>query len=191
MDDSAQQLAPWWFSGTIGLVGVVVGLLLKMLFDWLSSRAARQREDRLRFIQDKRVAYAELLAACTEAADIEHENRLLAKRKREFDSKTPTDEDVDDYNRELDNIDARRTRAYQSLNSVSAVVDLIGPDDVVEAAGLYISRCHHPHLLPKRVDAEAAYVDAVRRDLGYGPTSHLRSFEYEPLIKADDQDSGV
>jgi hypothetical protein len=191
MGESAQQLAPWWFSGTIGLIGVIVGLLLKSAFDWFSTRARNQREDRLRFIADKRVAYADLLAACTEVADVEHEYRLLAKQNRQLDTAQPSDEEADRHNREVDANISRRTAAYQALNSAAAIVELIGPEEVVRAANVLISRAHHPHLLPRRVEAEAAYVDAVRTDLGYEHTSHLAGVEYEPMIGADHPDSGV
>ena len=63
---STSQDAPWWFAGTIGLAGIVVGIIIKSVIDAQATRARNRREDELRFVQDKRVAYSELLAACGE-----------------------------------------------------------------------------------------------------------------------------
>jgi hypothetical protein len=48
----------------------------------------------------------------------------------------------------------------------------------------------HVHAAPQ-IEAERAYVDAVRGDLGYRPTSHLPFTVFEDYIEFDDARSGV
>ena len=91
----------------------------------------------------------------------------------------------------MDSNRARRTLAYQRVNSASSVVELLAPDPVVEAAGVLVSRCHHPHLLERRVEAESSYTDSVRKDLGYPATSQLPGFEYEDYIDFSGPDIGL
>jgi hypothetical protein len=194
---STTQDAPWWFAGTVGLAGIVVGVIIKSVIDARATRARNRREDELRFIQDKRVAYSDLLAACGEVADVEHEGRELAARRaasdarvaQEFEAGRPAR--VDDYDDRLEGLESRRTGAYRELNRVAAIVDLIGPEPVSAAANAFVSRAHHPHHLARRVEAEAAYIDAARHDLGYPPTSHLLPNPYEDYIPFDHPDSGL
>lgn len=189
---TAEDSAPWWFSGVVGLAGVIGGVLIKWIIDMISANRTNAREDRLRFIQDKRVAYASLLTACAEIADVFHESRRLTLKGRILDNEIDrVPEDIDEYNAELDKNAQRRDDAYQELNRAYSVVELIAPEDVVSAANLFVSRSHHPHNLDRRLSAEKAFVDAVREDLGYGRTSHLPSFEYEEIIGADHPDSGL
>lgn len=184
--------APWWFAGTVGVAGVLAGLLIKWRIDAASTRERDEREDRLRFIQDKRVAYADLLAACTEVADAEHDHRLLRARGRRLDADpASTDDDVDDYNAAVETVENRRTPGYQAVTRAHAVVEMLGPEPVVQAADILVSRCHHPHLLESRIDAERAYVDAVRADLGYSSTSHLPFTVFEDYVEYDDPRSGI
>lgn len=191
------QNAPWWFAGTIGLAGIVVGVIIKSAIDERATRARNRREDALRFIQDKRLAYSDLLAACGEVADVEHESRELAARQAASDDRVAKElaagrsARVDDYDDELEDLDRRRTDAYRELNRVAAIVDLIGPEPVSAAANTFVSRAHHPHHLARRLEAEAAYIDAARRDLGYPPTSHLLPNPYEDYIPFDHPDSGL
>lgn len=194
---STTQDAPWWFAGTIGLAGIVVGVIIKSVIDARATRARNHREDEFRFIQDKRVAYSDLLAACGEVADVEHESRELAARRAASDARVAQElaagrpARVDDYEDSLEGLERRRTDAHRELNRVAAIVDLIGPEPVSAAANAFVSRAHHPHLLARRVEAEAAYVDAARRDLGYPPTSHLLPNPYEDYIPFDHPDSGL
>jgi hypothetical protein len=191
VEQAAGHAAPWWFSGTIGLVGVVVGLALKWLIDALATQSSRRREDDLRFVDDKRAAYADLLAACNAVADWAHDQRLHEARGKELDNRPSTGEEEDAYAAEIDSLSTRRSTAFAEVNRAAAIVDLIGPEKVVLAASLLLSRSHHPHLMPIRVEAESAFVDAAREDLGYPATSHLRSFAYEDFIPADHPESGV
>ena len=193
---STSQDAPWWFAGTIGLAGIVVGVIIKSAIDARATRARNRREDELRFVQDKRVAYSGLLAACGEVADLEHDARELAARTAASDATVARDlaagrpSRLDDYDSELDHLESRRLDAYRELNRVGAIVDLIGPEAVSAAANAFVSRAHHPHLLARRVEAEAAYVDAARHDLGYPPIGHLLPNPYEDYIPFDHPDSG-
>lgn len=183
---------PWWFASAIGIAGILLGLLFKWGTDALQTRNRDRRDDKLRFIQDKRVAYADLLAACTDVADAENDHRLLcATGRRLDDSDSTTDEDIADYNSVRERLVARRTKAYRAVTQSSSIVDLIAPADVVSAADLLLARCHHPHLYQPRVDAERAYVEAVRSDLGYPTTSRLPYITYEPFIEYDDPQSGI
>src|SRR4051794_13380205 len=90
---------PWWFASAIGVVGILLGLLIKWAIDALNTRRRDRREDKLRFIQDKREAYADLLAAFSEVADVEHDHRLLSAAGRRIDDSASTDDqDFADYN---------------------------------------------------------------------------------------------
>ena len=183
---------PWWFASAVGVSGVLLGLVIKWGIDVVNTRSRDRREDKLRFIQDKRVSYADLLAACTEVADAEHENRLVAARGRRIDDSTvPDSDDVDEYNEDREHVEAKRAMAYRAVTQAAAIVELIAPPTVVSAADLLAARCHHPHLYGPRLEAERAYVEAVRRDLGYSPTSHLPYVTYEPYIEYDDPRSEV
>jgi hypothetical protein len=72
------------------------------------SRGRNQREDRLRFVQDKRVAYADLLAAAGEVADVEHEGRQLVLEGRQLDAKArAADEEIAAFNAKDDAHTAR------------------------------------------------------------------------------------
>lgn len=186
------HIAPWWFSGSIGLVGVIAGLLLKWAIDALTSRGRNQREDQFRFVHDKRVAYADLLAAAGEVADIEHEGRQLVLEVRQLDANSrSSNEDIDAFNAKNDAHTARRERAYSELHRAASIVELIGPKPVVSTAHVLISRAHHPHMLSSRGEANAAYVDAARADLGHGPVGDLPDYEYEPPLEADSPESGL
>ena len=98
---------------------------------------------------------------------------------------------IDDYDDALEIIETRRLDAYRELNRVAAIVDLIGPEPVSAAANAFVSRAHHPHYLARRVEAEAAYIDAARHDLGYPPIRHLLPSPYEDFIPFDHPDSGL
>jgi hypothetical protein len=188
----AVDKGPWWFGGTIGIGGILLGLLIKWAVDAVHTRSRDRRDDKLRFIQDKRVAYADLLAACTEVADAEHDYRLLLARARRLDDSGPwDDEDIAEYNSDRERLMAGRRDAYLAVNRSASIVEMIAPELVVSTANLLAARCHHPHLYQPRVDAELAYVDAVRSDLGFAPTGHLPYVVYEKYIEYDSPDSGV
>lgn len=134
--------APWWDPGTIGMAGVIAGLLIKWAIDLTTARSRDRRDDRLRFIQDKRVAYADLLTACTEVAKVEHEYRLLLARAGRLDANGawPTGE-VDEYNADRQRLNKGRTAAYQALTNAHSVVEMVGPEGVVQCADLMVARC--------------------------------------------------
>ncbi|MEV5001230.1 hypothetical protein [Nocardioides sp. LML1-1-1.1] len=189
---SSADKGPWWFAGAVGLAGILLGLLIKTVVEVFRQRSRDRRDDRLRFIQDKRVAYADFLAACTEVADIEHENRLLAARRRRLDDADSwDDEDVREYNADRERIRGRQDEGYVAVTRAHSVLELIAPRDVVAAADLVQSRCHHPHLFPSRVAAERAYIAAVRSELGYPSTNDLPYTTAEPYIDYDSADSGI
>lgn len=184
--------APYWFAAVLGVTGVVLGVLVKALIDALAARFQNKREDRLRFVADKRAAYAEFVAACTDLADVEHRHREHAIKGRKIDARIDvTDAEIDEYNNEIEaNRNARRG-AYRELNRTVAIIEMVAPKNVVEAAAIYASRAHHPHLLERRADAEAAFIDAARSDLGQEGIGNLPSYEYEDFIEADHPESGV
>lgn len=189
---SANDKGPWWFASAVGIAGVLLGLLIKWLADALHTRSRDAREDRLRFIQDKRVAFSDLLAACTEVADAEHDHRLLLARSRRLDDAHGwDDEEISDFNTDRERAMDRRADAYRAVTHSVAIVELIAPPSVVSAADLLVARCHHPHLYQPRVDAERAYVDAVRTELSYPTTRDLPYVTYEPYIEYDSPDSGI
>lgn len=189
---SVADKGPWWFASAAGIAGILVGLLVKWGVDALNTRSRDAREDRLRFIQDKRVAYSDLLAACTEVADAEHDHRLLLARSRRLDDGDGWDnEEIDNYNADRNRAMARREDAYRAVSRAAAIVELIAPPNVVSAADLLVARCHHPHLYQLRVDAERSFVDAVRTEWSYPTTRDLAYVTYEPYIEYDSPDSGV
>lgn len=183
---------PYWFAAVLGIAGVVLGVLIKALIDSLTARSRNMREDRLRFVADKRAAYAEFVAACTDLADVEHRHRQQTIRGREIDARTDvTDVELDVYNNEIEaNQDARR-EAYRELNRTVAIIEMVAPKNVVEAAAIYASRAHHPHLLERRTEAESAFIDSARADLGQEGIGNLPSYGYEDYIEADHPDSGI
>lgn len=183
---------PYWFAGVLGVAGVVLGVLIKAVVDALTARSRNMREDRLRFVADKRAAYAEFVAACTDLADVEHRHREQTIRGREIDARTNvTDSEVDEYNDEIEANHNARRQAYREVNRTVAIIEMVAPKNVVEAAAIYASRAHHPHLLERRTDAEAAFIDAARFDLGQEGIGSLPSYEYEEYIEAGHPDSGV
>lgn len=183
---------PWWFSGAVGVAGVVGGILIKWLIDLIGAKRISAREDKLRFIYDKRVAYADLLTACSELADVFHESRRLTLEGRILDAKPHrAREEIEEYNSDIDKNSERRENAYQELNRAASVVELVAPENVVAAARLFVSRATHPHNLDRRRSAEVDYIDAVRADLGYGAISHAPAYNYEETIEADHPDSGL
>ena len=185
-------MAPWWFSGVIGLAGILLGIGTKWLIDTIALRSARAREDRLRFTADKRAAYAEFLAATYSLADAEHDGRQLTLDKRYLDNTPDADKSlVDDYDDRLARYLTQREDSYGKVNETMAIVDLIAPMKVVESAGLLLSRAAHPHLLQTRLHAEAAFVRAARADLGLKVEADAKAHRYEPYIGADDPRSGV
>lgn len=189
---AATDKGPWWFASGVGIAGVLVGLSIKWLADVLHTRGRDARDDRLRFIQDKRVAYSDFLAACTDVADAEHDHRLLLARARRLDDSNGwDDEEIADYNADRGRVMDRRTDAYRAVTRSVAIVELIAPPTVVSAADLFAARCHHPHLYGPRVEAERSYVDAVRTELSYPTTGHLAYTTYEPYIEYDSPDSGI
>lgn len=70
-------------------------------------------------------------------------------------------------------------------------MDLVAPPVVVEAAALYQSRTHHPHLLPERVEAESRFIDLPRAEFGYPPIGGIQGFTYEDYIPWEDPRSTV
>ena len=189
---SVDGKGPWWFASAAGIAGVLVGLLVKWLVDARHTRSRDAREDQLRFIQDKRVAYSDLLAACTEVADAEHDHRLLLARARRLDDADGwDDEEIKGYNADRERAMDRRTDAYRAVTRAVATVELIAPPSVVSAADLLVARCHHPHLYKPRVDAERSYVDAVRTEWKFQTTRDLAYVTYEPYIEYDSPNSGI
>lgn len=174
-----------------------MGVIIKSVIDARATRVHNRREDELRFIQDKRIAYSGVLAACGDVADVEHDAREVAAQKASSEARVVEElaagrsSRLDDYDEALDHLESRRRDAYRELNRVVAIVDLIGPKPVSAAANVFVSRAHHPHLLARRVEAEAAYVDAARHDLGYPPIGHLPPNPYEDYIPFDHPDSGL
>lgn len=184
--------APYWFAAVLGVAGVVLGVLIKALIDALAARSRNKRQDRLRFVADKRAAYAEFVAACTDLADIEHRHREHAIKGREIDARTDVaDAEIDEYNNEIEANRVARREAYREVNRTVAIIEMVAPKRVVEAAAIYASRAHHPHLLARRADAEAAFIDAARSDLGQEGIGNLPSYVYEDFIEADHPESGV
>lgn len=183
---------PWWATSTIALVSVLLGIGIKWAADAFHTRGRDRRENKLRFIQDKRVAYADFLAACEQVADGEHDHRLLlAKGRLMDDSGSDDDADIDDFNADRERLVARRDEAYLAVTRAHSIVQLIAPAPVVATADLLAARSHHPHLYGPRIAAEREYVDAARADLGYSSTSHLSYINYESYIEYDDPRSGV
>lgn len=188
----AVSQAPYWLAAAFGAVGVVLGVVLKGVIDALTSRSRNRREDRLRFVADKREAYAALLAACYDLADVEHESRLLEVRGRRLDEQRLTyDSDLDALDADVASNEAAKEAASREVNRACAVVDVLAPAHVVQAVSLLVSRSQHPHLLPRRVEAQNAFVDAARSDLGYAPVGHLPLIPYEDYIGVDHPDSGI
>jgi hypothetical protein len=186
------EQAPYWVAAAFGVVGVVLGVALKGVIDALTSRSRNRREDRLRFVADKREAYADLLAACYDLADAEHDSRLLELRGRQLDAQRLTyQSDLDAFGAEVDMNDAAKATAFGEVNRATAIVDVLAPAKVVEAAALLVSRSQHPHLLPRRVEAQNGYIDAVRADLGYAAIGHLSGIPFEDYIGIDHPDSGI
>lgn len=184
--------APYWFAAVLGVAGVVLGVLIKALIDALTARSRKKREDRLRFVADKRAAYAGFVAACTDLADVEHRHREHTIKGREIDARTDvTDVEIDEYNDEVETNQHARQEAYREVNRTVAIIEMVAPKSVVEAASIYASRAHHPHLLARRTDAEAAFIDAARSDLGQEGIGNLPRYVYEDYIGADHPDSGV
>jgi hypothetical protein len=60
--------APWWFAGAAALAGIVVGALLKWIFDMLSERQKRRHEVSSRFTREKKEAYQQFMLAIDRAA---------------------------------------------------------------------------------------------------------------------------
>lgn len=184
--------APYWFAAVLGVAGVVLGVLAKALIDALAARSRNKREDRLRFVADKRAAYAEFVAACTDLADVEHRHREHTVKGREIDARPDvTDDEINEYNDEIVANSGARREAYREVNRTVAIIEIVGPKNVVEAAAIYASRAHHPHLLERRTEAEAAFIDAARSDLGQDGIGNLSSYEYEDFIGADHPESGI
>lgn len=184
--------APYWFAGVLGVAGVVLGVVLKAVVDALTARSRNMREDRLRFVADKRAAYAEFVAACTHLADVEHRHREHTIRGREIDARTDViASELDEYNDEIEANQKARREAYRELNRTVAIIEMVAPRNVVEAAAVYASRAHHPHLLERRTNAEATFIDAARSDLGQEGIGSLPGYEYEEYIEAGHPDSGV
>lgn len=183
---------PYWFAAVLGVAGVVLGVLVKAMIDALTARSRNMREDRLRFVADKRAAYAEFVAACTDLADVEHRHREHTISGRAMDARTDVaDVEIDEYNNEIEANQNARREAYREVNRTVAIIEMVAPKNVVEAAAIYASRAHHPHLLKRRTDAEAAFVDAARTDLGQKGIGTLPGYRYEDYIEADHPESGV
>lgn len=105
--------APYWFAAVLGVAGVVLGVLIKALIDALTARSRKKREDRLRFVADKRAAYAGFVAASTDLADVEHRHREHTIKGREIDARTDvTDVEIDEYNDEVETNQHARQEAY-------------------------------------------------------------------------------
>ncbi|WP_322920658.1 hypothetical protein [Nocardioides renjunii] len=130
------------------------------------------------------MAYSDLLAACTEVADAEHDHRLLLAKERRLDDADGWDaEEIDNYNAERERIVNRRADSYRAVTRSAATVELVALPNVVAAADLLVAGCHHPHLYHLRVDAERSQVDAVRREWKYLTTPDLACVTYEPYIE--------
>lgn len=183
---------PYWFAAILGVAGVVLGVLIKAVVDALTARSRNLREDRLRFVADKRAAYAEFVAACTDLADVEHRCREHTIRGRGIDARTDvTHAEIDEFNNELEGNQSARREAYREVNRTVAIIEMVAPKTVVETAALYASRAHHPHLLERRTDAESSFIDAARTDLGQEEIGSLPSYVYEDYIEAGHPNSGV
>ncbi|MET9232002.1 hypothetical protein [Lentzea sp. NPDC003310] len=173
---------PWWFSGVAALIGVLAGILIKWGIDELAAKRLRNREDRLRFIVDKRKAYADFLNACSEAADAREEHRDLDVEGKELDARTkPSNEDIDVFNAKVERVSARWRASFVQINEAMSVVELLAPTKVVEAAGRFVALCYRPHLLPRRIEAERLFIAAAREDLGAPRLGAHQSWQYEPF----------
>ena len=123
---------------------------------------------------------------------MEHDGRKLARRNRALDeAPSVTDSQLDEYDDDHETNKARRAEAYKVLNQASSALDLVAPPEVVEAAALYQSRTHHPHLLRERVEAESRFIDLARAEFGYPRIGGVQGFAYEDYIPWDDPRSAV
>jgi hypothetical protein len=107
----------WWVAPVFALAGVVVGVVGKWFSDLLMERSRREREDHLRFVADKRDAYAKLLAAGRRV-------RIHHARARANGG----DADV-----------KARSKARMEAGEAFAVISIIGSRQIVESARWYFN----------------------------------------------------
>ena len=138
----------WWVAPAFALAGVVVGIVGKWLSDLLMEQSRREREDHLRFVADKRDAYAKLLAAGRRV-------RIHHARAR-ADS---ADADV-----------KARAKARTEAGEAYAVISIVGSKMTVETARSYFNLLVKNDASDDEVrQALNTFLVAARRDLGTEP----------------------
>lgn len=168
-----------------GLLGVVVGFGLKALYDLLMENRRWQREDRLRFINEKQRVYAELgaltLGIRTLVGDLAESRTRRAeaaeelKRMREKVNRgVLLDEDEQaDVTSELEHLQSEvaaleeswRERQHE-LHHVIGVLTLLAPEDVEDAADALVKASGPKTSTDEFDDSHVAFRHAAGRDIG-------------------------
>lgn len=179
------QIPPAW----VAVIGICVGVVGKWVVDLFMEHSRRAREDTHRFIIDRRQAYSEHLSACTVVADVRERARDLHAELDELAASRSgaTERYLDQLYAKLDKVDDAWEDAYRRLGATSAMIDLLAPADVINAAGRFASKAHRPHLYEPRLEAEREFVAAARADLGTTPLPpDMPLWPYEPYIDPPD-----
>ena len=152
---AASQSAPWWFASTMALAGVAVGALLKSVLDLFLEKNKRRREDALRWAPERSAAYARCLAALGDM--------VQAIRRKELAMRlNPSDRS---------NVELAFEEANQQVVRSLAEVEIVGPDDVAQAADSALKALFIAYQRPAPIDlgsynqARDLLVQSARRAL--------------------------
>lgn len=175
---------PWWFAGVVGLVGIVVGAVLKWALDSLSERRKQQLESSSRFISDRRDAYKFFLRLVDRAA-IGRINAWTNQAALDGDlpgvRQPPTREEQEEM-RSFITAEKRAVHsAIEDAHEYLKVMRLLSSTSINEKS----RECLKQLMVGNRAGfelAEQTFLSAVRQDLGIsGSQTEDRRIRVDPV----------
>lgn len=161
---------PWWFAGVVGLAGIVLGAILKWVFDTLSERRKAKLEVSSRFIASKKEIYDDFLTLIDEAAN----SRINAETNQAILDGSPTIlgrfvaptlEEQDEMRSFISSQKEAALSATRKARARLKAMEVISPSSIYKLA----YKCWSPLLNGMRSEferAEQEFLMAVRQDLG-------------------------
>jgi hypothetical protein len=148
--------APWWFAAATSLLGVPLGIFLKWAIDRSSETRRQHREDRLRFLNERRETYAHFAQAAHSVANQKGTYHLIEKEKVALDRL------IEETTQRLEVVDPESTTYKDLLTRAEALhtqkAELL--QEMADNAGLVAQRINE--FIIQRMTLELVAPDNVR-----------------------------
>lgn len=154
---------------TAALAGVVLGVVLKAGFDTLLERRRWRREEKVRWLEEKRRAYAAFLSATRELEDLAKKGHALLAANGMQPAMPITGIETypaGDPRREALEVWSRYLAALDRVQSAIDELDVISPEPVGIAARQFAQMASLARENSSSISGRATFLIAIRKDLG-------------------------